>query len=303
MKQDQTHTTDNSADHARQTDQAVADRQDGAKVEPAVVDVEQIEQMGRDVIDSVQCLHELLVARSEALEACRSAVVEQATELEQQQQAFAGQENQLSQEFEARQAQLVEREKQYEQIEERCQEIKNKQQQESEELIQQQQQLDKRQAELSSLEKQLHAQQAQLEQQQKKIAAQEDQLSPQREQLKTQESQLSEQTIRLDQRSQHLDEKQQQLADLEQQWKSKIAELNAAGKGLAAVQQQLQEEMKAVASQESQLLPEYGLTDGVSAGQKADADMPSAAQDEARKSIERFQKLCRDAKRRVIGED
>ncbi len=95
MKQNQTHTTDNSADHTRETDQAVADRQDGAEMEPAVVDVEQIEQMGKDVIESVQCLHELLAARSEALEACRSAVVEQASELEQQQQALEQQAIQL----------------------------------------------------------------------------------------------------------------------------------------------------------------------------------------------------------------
>jgi hypothetical protein len=57
-----------------------------------------------------------------------------------------------------------------------------------------------------------------------------------------------------------------------------------------------------VASQQSELLPRLGVSAGGSPKDASpDADLPSAAEVEARESIERFQKLCRDAKRRAIG--
>ena len=81
-----------------------------------------------------------------------------------------------------------------------------------------------------------------------------------------------------------------------------MREVEGASKQVAELQAQLEAELGRLAEQEDDLLPRYGLTrEAVAAGAKPTADVAGAAAPQARESLERFRKLCRDAKRRAIG--
>jgi hypothetical protein len=84
------------------------------------------------------------------------------------------------------------------------------------------------------------------------------------------------------------------------EWETRMREVTAARDSLAALQKQLDAELNAVIEQKNDLLPKYGLEENI-AGAKADRGVPSVADQEARGSLERFQKLCRDAKRKALG--
>ena len=81
-----------------------------------------------------------------------------------------------------------------------------------------------------------------------------------------------------------------------------MQEVTAARDSLGALQKQLEDELDKVAEQKGELLPQYGLEEAeATTGRPADKGVPNVADRAARESLERFQKLCRDAKRRAIG--
>jgi hypothetical protein len=53
--------------------------------------------------------------------------------------------------------------------------------------------------------------------------------------------------------------------------------------------------------QHDDLLPRFGATEGSDGKKQAKGGLPAAADSKARESLKRFQKLCRDAKRRAVG--
>lgn len=74
-----------------------------------------------------------------------------------------------------------------------------------------------------------------------------------------------------------------------------MKELDAARESLGAIQRQLEQELDKAAAQRDDLLPRIGGSGG------AHVPSPGPAEQKSRESIERFQKLCRDAKRKAIG--
>jgi len=86
-----------------------------------------------------------------------------------------------------------------------------------------------------------------------------------------------------------------------------MREIDQARTSLTSLQNQLEQELDKASEQRGELLPKYGLTEQeAEQGQPPVADVPSspkttAAEEEARSALERFQKLCRDSRRRAIG--
>lgn len=200
-------TTDEVTVDPRAAEGAVDIAEIGAlpAAEGAVI-IGEIEALGPDVVSTARCVRELLEARAQALEACRSALEEQSRRLTEERETLSRQEAELCEQFEAREASCADRERALEQTDEH--------------------------------------------------------------------------------------------------WQQRMQEVTAARESLAALQVQLERELGKVAEQKGELLPQYGLTEsGLAAGEPADRSVPavSEAERQARESLERFQKLCRDAKRRAIG--
>jgi len=81
-----------------------------------------------------------------------------------------------------------------------------------------------------------------------------------------------------------------------------MREVTTARDSLVALQGQLDSELGKVVEQKNDLLPQYGLPEGESPNAENTAQgVPQVDDQEARESLGRFQKLCRDAKRRAIG--
>ena len=120
--------------------------------------------------------------------------------------------------------------------------------------------------------------------------------------IDSREAELRELAASLGERDAESERKHASLVVAQQECELKMRELDTAKEQLASLRQQLEAELSQLADQNSDLLPRYGLTaeDGAS-GQKADGQLPKPADAKARASLERFQKLCRDAKRKAIG--
>jgi chromosome segregation ATPase len=74
---------------------------------PEAVDAANIEQMGRDVVEQMRVLRELLDARTRALEACRESLVEHYRVLDEQRASFSGERDHLCQDVERREQELA----------------------------------------------------------------------------------------------------------------------------------------------------------------------------------------------------
>jgi hypothetical protein len=88
---------------------------------------------------------------------------------------------------------------------------------------------------------------------------------------------------------------------LQEEWQTRMRELEGTRESVARLQQQLQAEIEQLAAQKSDLLPRAGSGSEGDSDEKSDHDLPNVADQKARQSLQRFQKLCRDAKRRAIG--
>ena len=89
---------------------------------------------------------------------------------------------------------------------------------------------------------------------------------------------------------------------LRRRWEEKINELNTASTNLSALREQLVEEVGHISNERTDLLNRFGLTERSWAkGSAADGGLPSTVEPTPPASVERYQKLCRDARRRAIG--
>ncbi len=91
---------------------------------------------------------------------------------------------------------------------------------------------------------------------------------------------------------------QSQLELAQQGWQAKMEELERSRKSLADLQREVEGEVSKVASETSELMPRYGVTEH---GVAATGGLPKVGSAKHRGSVERFQKLRRDAKRKAIG--
>ena len=91
---------------------------------------------------------------------------------------------------------------------------------------------------------------------------------------------------------------QSQLELAQQGWKAKMEELERSRKSLADLQREVEGEVRKVQSGTSELMPQYGITER---GAAPTGGLPKLGNAKPRGSVERFQKLRRDAKRKAIG--
>ena len=253
----------NKDDDNPQADESVTA---GAGYEKPLVDVGHIEAMGKEVVSAMQSLRELLDARAAAVEACRSALEDYHGKIGQEWETLNRQETELCGQLEQREADLSQREQHLQEMETSHEELERR-----------------------------------LTEQQRNVGEQTAAFDQQREAISTRESELSDLAASLEQKQRELDQQQAGIATDRQEWDARLRELNVARDSLGALQSQLEQELSRAADQKSELLSKYGAGTEAGDGTSVDGDLPSPAELNARESIERFHKLCRDAKRRAIG--
>lgn len=158
-----------------------------------------------------------------------------------------------------------------------------------------------RHAEVSALEMKLTQLRKNLDDDMQKFQSDREALAHEKKALVTREQELSALSTALEKRRADVERRESSAAEYERQWDEKLKELNTARDSLASLQRHLETELTRVTGQKEDLLPKYGVSEPDIKGAPANKDVPSPADAEARASLERFQKLCRDAKRRAIG--
>ncbi|HYC56283.1 MAG TPA: hypothetical protein VEL28_15210 [Candidatus Binatia bacterium] len=120
--------------------------------------------------------------------------------------------------------------------------------------------------------------------------------------LARRDQQIKEQEGSLELRVQQVEQQKDELGRLRQRWEEKIAELNDASVSLSSLQEQLQAEVGQIANDRDDILERFGLTEKTwNAGAPATKGVPTPQDQQASAAVERYQKLCRDARRRAIG--
>jgi chromosome segregation ATPase len=152
------------------------------------------------------------------------------------------------------------------------------------------------------------AAQAELERLRGDLTAREQDLSGKTKELLRRGTELDAQQAALQGASAELEQDRAKLAEEEAVLRraqaeaaASLTEIQAVRRNLASLQKQLQEELDALAEQKGDLLLRYGLPEGGGNGQKGNGVLPKLPDQKASESLERFQKLCRDAKRKAIG--
>jgi len=159
-----------------------------------------------------------------------------------------------------------------------------------------------RHTEVSALEMKLTQLRKTLDDDMQKFQSDRENLAHDKKALASREQELSSLSTALEKRRLDIERRESSAAEYERQWDEKLKELNTARDSLASLQRHLETELTRVTGQRDELLPKYGVSEtDVKNGAPAAKDVPSPADAEARASLERFQKLCRDAKRRAIG--
>jgi chromosome segregation ATPase len=336
-------------------------------------DVPQIAAMGKDVLQSVQQIRDMLRARAEVLESCRGTLADQHSRLVELRERFEHEQDALCDEYEKREVDLCEREKAYEGLEERIQQLSAAFQLEADGLKARGEELQAREADhaekslaldlrdsaLSDLEREFaeqktqfeariasldadreklrvagrelgeakskflrereelesererHAQAAaRLEADRREFADSQRELEQRQQALATQvaalekrEMMVVEQQGTLELRIQQLAKQKEDMIQLRRRWEEKISELNMASTNLSALREQLVEEVGHITNERNELLNRFGLTERAwNSGQPVDSGLPNLSDSMAGSaSVERYQKLCRDARRRAIG--
>jgi chromosome segregation ATPase len=157
-------------------------------------------------------------------------------------------------------------------------------------------------AEIAKSQETLNREQAQLEKTRSDVMAQRDELVLERQAIETRESELSKLAKSLDQQRLEIEEQQKQVTLFEQEWRARMNELSGVRSSLNDLQNELTLELGNMTEQKETLLPKYGASKGGEGNAAADGGLPQVSEQQ-REAVERFQKLCRDAKRRAIGSD
>ncbi|MBI5503704.1 MAG: hypothetical protein HY899_02810 [Deltaproteobacteria bacterium] len=336
------------------------------------LDPTRVASMSREVVGAVQMIRDMLKARSEVLESCRSTLIEQQNQLAEQRARFEQDRMALCDEYDAREAEVSERERRYEGMEERVQQLTVAFESEASSITERYEEirrqalateekaheLDARERILDDLEKEFREQKAQFEtriatldadreklrvagkqlgeakarflkehdewqvardehasvveqfeEDRQALAASEQAfeehvraLDDQRQALVRRESLITEKEGTLELRLNQAEKQKEELLSLRRRWEEKMAELSDASTSLASLQEQLAVEMGHITTDRSELLDRFGLSDkGWSNGQVPDGGLPRAIEQPAPAAVERYQKLCRDARRRAIG--
>lgn len=343
----------------------VQDTQDNQSTPQGDFDSQRIEVMGKEVVDTMRGLRELLDARAKALEACRTALVEHYRELDQERDAFGTEQLELCERIEKREAELEAREKECESLKAQAQqlaafqkaqleELQNRDEQASSRLADMDKQVEalcqresaasaalqkvdeqritleqerlnfeeaqkrigetsarveeerslvaQKHQEIVKAEEQVVSQQQQLSEQQRAFVNQQNAAAQERKATETRQLELENIASQLEAGRHELASQQQSLAASQSEWDVKLRELQTASASLSSLQKHLDGELTSISDQADELLPQYGVTrESANRGAPADQGMPSATDQAATDSLERFQKLCRDAKRRAIG--
>jgi len=336
------------------------------------LDPTRVASMSREVVGSVQLIRDMLKARADVLESCRANLIEQQAEFAEQRERFEQDRIALCDEYDAREAEVSERERRHEGIEERVQQLTSAFAAEANALTrrydeigrqalatqEKAQELDARERILGDLEKQFGVQKsqfevriasldadreklrtagkqlgeakarflkehdewqvardahdqvvAQFEEDRRALATAEQEadqrvcaIEEQRQELVRRESLLTEKEGTLELRLNQVEKQKGELLSLRRRWEDKMAELSDASTSLASLQEQLTVEMGNITTDRSELLDRFGLSDkGWSKGQIPDGGMPGKIASPSPAAVERYQKLCRDARRRAIG--
>jgi chromosome segregation ATPase len=287
--------------------------------EPAVasvVDVNKLESLGQEVVGAMRQVRELLDARASALESCRQALEAYHEQLGSDRDALTNQENELCNQLESREQAIAAREKECVERERQAAEAARKHESAESLVTEAEKQLadataafERKRAEWELQHGDLAAARADLDKMNAAIAAESDELNQRRSSLADQEESLRKREAELSALAASLGEKEREAADLHaradtlrKEWELRMSEVNAARESLGALQRQLESELNKVTEQKTDLLPRFGMTEsGLASGQPADRDIPKVQEKDARSAMERFQKLCRDAKRKAVG--
>jgi len=336
------------------------------------LDPTRVASMSREVVGAVQMIRDMLKARADALETCRATLVQEQARLAEQREQFEEDRLALCEEYDAREAEVAEREKRYEGVEERVRSLTEAFQEETRSIGQRYeevcaqavateakaQELAARERVLEELEKEFSEQKSQFEariasldadreklrvsgkqlgeakarflkehddwqvardehthavakfeEDCKALADAEEELqvrvrtlNSERQQLVQRESLLAEKEGTLELRLNEAEQQKRELLTLRQRWEDKIGELSDASTSLASLQEQLTVEMGNITTDRSELLARFGLSEkGWNNGQVPDGGLPAKMDQPEPVAIERYQKLCRDARRRAIG--
>lgn len=160
-----------------------------------------------------------------------------------------------------------------------------------------------RHAEINAQEMKLAQTRKTLDDDMQKFVSDRENMARDRKAQATREQELSALSGALEKRKLDIERRESSAGEYERQWDEKLRELNIARDALSSLQRQLESELTKVVGQRDDLLPRFGVSEtDVKQGAPANKDVPTPPADqEARASLERFQKLCRDAKRRAIG--
>lgn len=124
----------------------------------------------------------------------------------------------------------------------------------------------------------------------------------QRAGLERRESMLAQREGTLELRLNQAEKQKEELLALRRRWEAKMGELSDASTSLVSLQDQLAVEMGHITTDRSELLDRFGLSDkGWSKGQVPNGGLPASVEPPVPAAIDRYQKLCRDARRRAIG--
>jgi chromosome segregation ATPase len=156
-----------------------------------------------------------------------------------------------------------------------------------------------RAAELEARRSELDAQHAELEHRETEAAQRAAEATRRAAELQVRETEVTAQTSELRQRRATLDAEQATVRQAQAEATALLRELETAREHLAGLRQQVQDELAALGAQQSDLLAQHG-TSGRGPAQPG-AGLPKLPDPKARESLERFQKLCRDAKRKALG--
>ncbi len=271
------------------------------ETQPGPTAPSQVEAMGREVITAMQQVRELLEARALALEACRDALEEHYRLLTEERTQLAQCENDLCGRLEQQQKELDDREAALAERESRLGAEQESVKSQLAALEQDRARFEELKTQHASTDEELKVRAEQLRQQQESLTDQQAAVTRQAEECGKRAAELEQLAATLEARRQELETRQAQLATIQQEWEGRMREVNAVRDSLSALQAHLNQELTRAMEQKTELLPKLGVSEqALAAGAKLDADLPRIDQ-QARESMERFQKLCRDAKRRAVG--
>ncbi len=103
---------------------------------------------------------------------------------------------------------------------------------------------------------------------------------------------------------QDLNEQRAEVDRIKRDWEVQMHEISAARDSLAELRRQLEQELARATEQKQGVLDATGLTqEPGKPGSSSVPALPTEVENTLRKSAERFQKLCRDAKRKLLGDN